>query len=142
MSTLGKMPEDVKALIEASPIMPQIPVIVRERGQILNDLETVLAGLAIGVYVLPILPVAPIQGAPFIFFQRAEVRVRVIENRKLNATGVDAYQVAEAVCLALQGSNPGDILAAPLEVATFELNEDAQGISLDCIFHAAFQLNP
>ena len=138
MSTIGKMPEDVKALLAASPLLPQIPVIVRERGQVLNDLETVLAGLAIGVYVLPVLPVAPVEGAPFLFFQRAEVRVRVIENRKLNSTGSDAYEVAEAVCLALQGSNPGDILAAPLEVANFELNEDAVGISLDCIFHAAF----
>jgi len=138
MSTLGKMPEDIKALLEASGLLPSLPVIVRERGQILNDLEAILLGLAIGVYILPVLPSAPVEGAPFLFFQRAEVRVRIVENRKLNSTDVDAYQVAEAVCLALQGSNPGDVLSAPLEVSNFELNEDANGISLDCIFLAAF----
>lgn len=140
MSVLGKMPEDIKALLDSSPLLPQFPVIVRERGEILNNLEARLAALAICAYVMPVLPADPLDGAPFVFFQKAEVRIRVIENRKLNDTDLDAYQAAEGVCLALQGSNPGGILSAPLEVSNFELNEDANGISLDCIFLAAFGL--
>ncbi|MEI6491587.1 MAG: hypothetical protein WCO94_03480 [Verrucomicrobiota bacterium] len=138
MSALGKMPDDVKTLLDGSGLLPQLPVIVREKGEILNDLEARLAALAICVFIMPVLPVAPLAGAPFVFFERAEVRVRVIENRKLNATGLDAYEVAEGVCLALQGKNPGDILSAPLELSTFELNEDDKGVSLDCVFLAAF----
>ncbi|MFZ4774629.1 MAG: hypothetical protein ACOYM3_04655 [Terrimicrobiaceae bacterium] len=142
MSVLGKMQEDVKMLLEGSGLLPELPVIVRERGEILNDLEARLAALAICVYVMPVLPGDPLPGATFLFFSSAEVRVRVIENRKINSTGHDVYEVAEAVCLALQGKNPGDILSAPLEVTDFELNENAAGPSLDCIFHAAFGIEP
>ena len=140
MSVLGQMPVDIKDLLDSSALLPQIPVIVRERGEILNDLEARLSALGICIYIMPVLPAAPLEGAPFVFFQRAEIRVRVIENRKLNATDLDAYQIAEAVCLALQGANPSGLLSAPLEVSNFELNEDEKGISLDCIFHAAFGL--
>jgi hypothetical protein len=138
MSVLGKLQEDVAALVKDSVRLPAgIDVITREKGEILNDLEARISKLSLGVFVMPVLPKAPLAGAPFVFFSAAEVRVRVIENRKLNASGHDAYDLAEMVTVALQGSNPGDALSAPLEASDFEINEDASGIALDCIFRAA-----
>lgn len=142
MSMLKSMPEDIKAIIEASGLLPAFPIVVREVGEILNDLDARLSALAICAYIMPVLPGAPVEGSPTPFFQRAEIRVRAIENRKLNDTALDVYQVTEAVCLALQGSNPGDILSAPLELSAFELNEDEKSVALDCIFLAAFGLEP
>jgi len=138
MSALGKMPEDVKNLLDGSAHISSVPVLVRRRGEILNDLEARINSLAICIFVMPVLPVSPLAGATFLFFERAEVRVRVCENRKINSTGVDVYEVVEGVCLALQGSNPGGVLSVPLEVSSFELLEDEKGVQLDCIFRAVF----
>ncbi len=141
MSVLGKMADDLKALAEASTYLPQLPVVVRRKGEILNDLEARLRSFAICIFIMPVLPLVPHPGAPFVFFQQGEVRLRAIENRKLNKTDIDVYEIAEGICLTFQGVNPGDVLAAPLQLSNLELMEDAEGVALDCIFRAAFQLN-
>lgn len=142
MSVLKSMPEDIRAIIIDSGLLPDFPIVVREMGEILNDLEARISSLKICAFVMPVLPAAPVEGAPTVFFQRSEIRVRAIENRKLNDTPLDVYQVAEAVCIALQASNPGDQLSAPLELSNLELTEDEKSVALDCIFLAAFGLDP
>jgi hypothetical protein len=51
---------------------------------------------------MPPLPTSALQGNPFVFFDRAEVRVRILEKPAVNKTAADAYDLLDDVAAALQ----------------------------------------
>lgn len=132
-------------MLEASALLPGIPLLYRREKEIENDIEAAINRLGACVYVLPVLPRRVTPGADFIFVEDGEVRVRVLENTVLNETGMDVYTLAERVALSLHGKNPGNLLADNLRLqpgTAFELVEDPEAAVMDLIFTAAFQLAP
>lgn len=105
--------------------------------------EEALGGAGICVQVLPPLPTRAVQGTSFLFFEGAEVRVRVWECPQMNAGPHDAESLAEAVAEALHWSNPGGALAHPLQIAErpCEMMEDSEKRVIDVIFDAQYQIN-
>ena len=92
---------------------------------------------------MPPLPKRALQAEqPFVFFDSAEVRVRIIEQPALNQTGADAYDLVDAVALALHWSNPGEMLAHPLMLAEqpVAVVADKEERVLEVIFEAQYQL--
>ena len=117
------------------------------------------AGLAIQrgicIFVMPPLPTSAMQGVPFVFFDGYEIRVRIIELPALNSSGADAYELIDAVSLALHWQNPDAMLAHPLELSRrpVEMVEGAASAPgfehdgkfiriADVIFNAVLQINP
>lgn len=145
MSRFTELQSAVREMIQASPGIPAgVQVIARVEKDLVNDIQSALAKLGLCIYVLPTLPLRAMRTETgLIFFESAEVRVRIIENPTLNKTGFDAWDVCEAVATTLQGSNPGDFLACPLGLAStpVDLVEDPDTRVMDLIFDAAFQLN-
>ena len=98
------------------------------------------------VYVMPPLPTRAMQGVPFVFFEAAEIRVRVIEQPQTNATGADAYDLVDDIAAALhwqpreEGTQLGAILAHPLQLATrpTAMVEDPNTRIIDVIFEATY----
>lgn len=109
-----------------------VPVLARLTEDYANEIDradSMNKGLA--VWVLPILPKRITQGISFVFYEAAELRVRIIEFPKLNTYGADAYDLMDDVSLALhfQG-RPEDesspfraILSHPLYLSSVETIE-------------------
>lgn len=128
---------------EAGVLRVPAPVIARREKEIGAEIEAAAArqqGLC--VWVMPALPESAIDDFPFVFFNRSEVRVRIIEQRAVNSFGVDACQLAEDVAEGLHWRGVGDLLAGPLQAAPrlTEMVSDARWRIVDVIFHAAYQL--
>jgi hypothetical protein len=146
MSTSSDLQSFTAVLLEAPRAMPVpgIPVVRRREKEPINEIEAAIARASLCLYVMPPLPIRALQGAPFLFFDRYEVRVRIIENPASNEFPVDAYELVDYVALALHWSNPGGILAHPLQISTrpTEMVESPETRIIDVIFDAQLQLNP
>jgi hypothetical protein len=144
MTSLSQIPNACKALLDAFQGLPSLEVLVRKSKEIENDISAVMDRIGVCIYVMPVLPRRVSEGADFIFFEEAEVRVRIIENTLVNDTGLDIYELMAQVALCLHGKNPGDLLADNLRLATTPIEgvEDPEAAVFDVLFTAAFQLNP
>lgn len=122
----------------------KLPLLARRQKEIVSDIEAAVASFGICIYVMPPFPTRAMQGVPFVFFEGAELRVRILEYPDLNTSGADGYELIDAVAIALHWMNPGGILAHPLELASrpVEMVEDKEKRVIDIIFNATFQLNP
>ena len=119
-------------------------MIARREKELKSDVEAAAAQAGICVWVMPPLPTHALQAEqPFVFFDRAEIRVRIVEQPALNQTGADAYDLVDAVALALHWTNPGGILAHPLMLGEKPVArvEDKDERILEVIFEAQYQLN-
>lgn len=107
-------------------------------------IEEALEQFKICVFVLPPLPKRFMQGNPFIFFESAQIRVRVVEFPLLHCADFDGYDVVEAIALALNWINPGQLLGHPMQLAQtpVEMVEDPEKRIFDVIFEFPYQLNP
>lgn len=143
-SRFKQLQEGAAAILSESAGWPEtVRVIARREKDAANDIDAAVAAIGCAVYVMPPLPQRALQGAPFVFFERAEVRVRVIENPLLNESGSDGYELAEMIALALHNQNPGGLLAEPMGLAEtpVELAEDDGARVMDVVFGCAFQLD-
>jgi len=125
--------------LDASPmgdayVAGTVPIVGRRTKERGNDTDAAAAqrtGLAI--FVMPVLPKGVNRGVPFLFFDRAELRVRIVETPALNGSGADAYDLMEDVMAALHWHLPAGH-AHPLEALDPELVEGV-GQSEDAILH-------
>ncbi len=117
------------------------PVLARRDHDLASDIAS--AGHALRIQVQPPRPAGALQGVPFVFFDRYEVRVRITEQPALN-TGPDAYDLIEDVALALHWQNPGGMLAHPLQLAPrcMSLTDSLTEREIDVIFNATLGFQP
>ena len=122
-----------------------LEIVARREKEVTNDIEAALGKLGICLYVMPPMPRRATRTEnEIVFFESAELRCRVIEQPQLNRSGFDAWDAMEQVILAIQGTNPNDLFAAPLTLAAHpvDLVEDKTTRVFDVLFDSAFQLNP
>lgn len=130
----------VRLLTPALP--PEVRVLHRRPKEPANDFEVALADQTICVYILPPFALSALQGSPALFFDKYEVRCRVLEQPALNDTGLDAWDVAERIALTLHWQMIPGMLAHPLYIAPrpMEMVEDPQRRAIDVIFYAQIEL--
>lgn len=163
MNASADIQSAIAALLEAPGALPvAAPVLKRREKEMASDLD---AGAAVTnglcIFVMPPVPTSAVQGVSFVFFDGYEVRVRIIELPQMNTTGVDTYELIDAVALALHWQpkaqdNPlAGILAHPLQIARrpvemIEGTASAAGMPYDgkflrvadVVFNAVLQINP
>jgi hypothetical protein len=145
MNASSDLQSAISSALEGAPGITgaNVPVLKRRPKELQSDIEAAVADFGICIFVLPPLPTHFLQGAEFIFFDRAEARVRIIEYPTMNTTGKDVYELLDAIALALHWTNPGNMLAHPLQLASHpcEMVEDKDKRILDVIFEAVYQIN-
>lgn len=120
-----------------------VPVIRRRTQELAAEIEAAVANAGLCIQVLPPLPVRVTEGAACVFVEAAELRVRIVEQPALNATGADAYDLVDDVMTGLHWRSFPAILAHPLQLATqpVEPVDDPQLRIFDVIFVATYELN-
>lgn len=143
MTTTSQIPGAVlEALRAHAGFRAGVTFLERQEKTIENDIEAAIAsGSGAAIFVMPVKLLEVQEGADFIFVKRAEVRVRVIVNPTLNETGMESAEIAAQARLALQGKNPGELLADALRLANPPVDEveDREAVVIDAIFTAAFE---
>jgi hypothetical protein len=142
MTTTSNIPAAVLDLLSRAEGLPVgISFIERHEKTIENDIEAELAKLGVCMFVMPVKLLEVQEGADFIFVRRAEVRVRLVVDPMLNETGMDSPEIAAQARLALQGTNPGDLLDDAMRLANppVEEVEDPSAVVLDLLFRASYQ---
>jgi hypothetical protein len=143
----------VDLLSRGGALRVAVPVLSHRDKEYAKKIEEAAAkqsGLC--VMVLPPLPTKAMQGVPFVFFESAEVRVRIVEQPARNALGADAYDLVDDIASALhwrpregEQDNPlTPILAHPLQLAARPtgIAEDPVTRFIDVIFEATFGFAP
>lgn len=128
---------------------PGLPIVARRTMEPAAEIEAAAAiagGLCL--FVLPPQPRKATYHAPFVFFEEAEFRLRVIETPNANPTGHNAYELLDDIILALHGapqaagSPLAPLLAHPMQLAPHpitRMKEPGRRI-VDALFTAAYQL--
>lgn len=105
-----------------------IPIVARRPKDITNDIEAAAAKHGLGLYVMPPLPTRAMGDVPFVFFEAADVAVRIIEYPAGNKFNADAYDLMDDIFAALQWQLlGGEILKNPLQIAR-NPTETAEGM--------------
>jgi len=140
----------VELLGQPGALRVTVPLVARRTKELAADIEAAAANQGLCIFVMPPLPTSALQGNPFVFFDKAEVRVRIVEQPAMNQTGADAYDLVDDVASALhwqpksEGSQLGAILAHPLQLASrpCELIDDPQARIIEVIFEAVYGFQP
>jgi hypothetical protein len=74
-----------------------VPVVRRRTKEIAAEIEAAAANAGLCIQVMPPLPVRVTEGAACVFVEAAEIRVRIVEQPAMNATGADAYDLVDDV---------------------------------------------
>lgn len=126
-----------------------VPIVAYRKKDLTSEIEAAAAKNGLCINVMPPLPTRAEQGAPFVFFDEAEVVVRIIEQPSMNGLGADAYDLVEDVAAALHwqllgGNSGGSILAHPLQLASrpTDMAEDRKWRIIDVKFVATYGLQP
>lgn len=138
-----------------------VPVLDRFPGNQENDvLAATDKQTGLCIYVMPLVEqqASSMQGGDVIFFDAAELRVRILEQPRVNPSGVTAFDLKDDIIAALHwqpkapGTALGAILAHPLQLARKPveliegiLEESKQTLRiLDVLFTATygFQASP
>ena len=143
MSASSDLQAAIEALLRApGALSANVPIVKRRTKEVGAEIEAATAkqgGLCI--YVMPPLPTHA-NFDPALFFDRAEIRVRIVEQPSLTGAGADAYDLADDVALALHWAAIPSILAHPLFIAErpMEIAEDPKYRIIDVIFTAVYGL--
>ncbi|HEX8310893.1 MAG TPA: hypothetical protein VF614_06230 [Chthoniobacteraceae bacterium] len=92
-------------------------------------LDKASADKGLCIFVQPLLPLRAMQGVPFVFFEAAELRVRIIERMEKNASGADAYDLLEDVANALQWQPTLGITSAVTSRMEAESEDEATALA-------------
>jgi hypothetical protein len=80
-----------------------VPIIGRQTKRLADEIKAAVAKKSsLCVWVMPPLPTSALQGNPFVFFDKAELRVRIVEQPQTNNTGADAYDLIDDIANSLQ----------------------------------------
>ena len=103
---------------DGTPLCPAgaVPILARRTKDLRAEIEAAAANHGLCIYVQPPMPTQAELGVPFVFFSGAELRVSIFEKPPINMTGVDAYDLIDAVALALHWQ-PFEMLSHPLYLA-------------------------
>jgi len=151
MSASADLQQAIASLLgQEGALRVTIPIVAQHSKELTAEIEAAAANHGLCVFVMPPLPVSALQGNPFVFFDRAEVRVRIIEQPALNTTGADAYDLIDDVANYLHWQPRGEdnpltpILAHPLQLAAHPCKaiEDPRNRIIDVIFEAVYGLQP
>lgn len=120
-----------------------VPIVARRQKELAAEIEAAAANHGLCIYVMPPLPTRAMQGVPFVFFEAAEIRIRIIEQPPKNGTGADAYDLVDDVAAALHW-HMDPIFAHPLELAARPTDavEDPRTRIIDVIFNAIYGFKP
>jgi hypothetical protein len=140
----------IELLGQPGALRVNIPLVARRTKDLAREIEAAAANHGLCIWVMPPLPTSALQGNPFVFFDKAEIRIRVVEQPAMNDTGADAYDLIDDIANALQwqpkeeGTKLGAILAHPLQLASrpCEMVEDPTYRFIDVVFEAAYGLQP
>lgn len=122
----------------------EVPIVARRTKELGAEIEAAGANKGLCIYVMPPLPTRAMQDVPFVFFEAAEIRVRIIEQPGLNGAGADAYDLVDDIAAALHWHGFPEMLAHPLQLASrpTEMVEDPKYRIIDVIFEATYGLLP
>lgn len=134
----------IAALLGAPGALRAAPVIVarrpHERASEVERMAAIRSGLS--VHVMQPLPRRATRGAPFVYFEQAEFRVRIIQLVAMQISDLDAHSLVDDVCDALHYQRvPG--FTQPLKLAhrVTEMVEDENARVIDVILNGAYQLH-
>lgn len=120
-----------------------VPIVARkpyERASEIDRAAAIRSGLS--VHVLQPLPRRATRSAPFVYFEEAEFRVRIIQLVALQMSDLDAYSLVDDVCDALHWQRvPGFVQPLKLAHRVTELVEDEFARVIDVILTGAYQLH-
>src|SRR5260221_13135167 len=136
----------IELLGQPGALRVNVPVVSQRTKELSKEIEAAAANKGLCIYVMPPLPTSALQGNPFVFFDKAEIRVRIVEQPAMNETGADAYDLVDDVANALhwqpkaEGTALGAILAHPLQLASrpAEMIADPQARIIEVIFEAVY----
>jgi len=140
----------VELLSQPGALRVAVPLVARRTKELAGEIEAAAANKGLCVFVMPPLPTSALQGNPFVFFDKAEIRVRIVEQPAMNQTGADAYDLVDDVANALhwqprsEDAALGAILAHPLQLASrpCEMIDDPQARIIEVVFEAIYGLQP
>lgn len=127
----------------------EVPTVKRRdftgRGVELKDqIAQAVANRGLCINVLPPLPQSATQGTAFVFFKRAEVRVRIIEKPAISRRyGCDVFDLIDDVATALNWRH-FPMLAHPLQIAPRPVEifgEAVEDRAFDVVFHATYGIS-
>lgn len=135
-------------LAAEGPLRAAVPIIAIVNQPYPDAIVSALGSHNIGIVILPPQMDRAMQGVPFVFFERATIRVRIVEQPALNDLGVTAFDLMEDIANALHWeprtptSPLASILSHPLQIAEkpTELISDPTYRIIDVIFEATFEL--
>jgi hypothetical protein len=143
MSASSRIQLGLQAMLSAAgALRADVPVVARREKERTVEIQMAAAiqgGLAIAV--LPPLPRSADSMARVVFFEDAEIRVRIIETPNKNVFGVSAYDLVDDIMRALH-NRVIDGFGQPLLFGRrlTERVEDAQMRIIDVLFSMAYQL--
>lgn len=142
---LGLAPASNAWLVTVACLRVTVPIVAYRKKELASEIEAATAKNGLCINVMPPLPTKALQEVPFVFFEEAEVVVRIIEQPAMNNLGADAYDLVDDVAAALQWQLlGGNILAHPLQLAPrpTDMAEDRKWRIIDVKFTAVFGLQP
>jgi len=151
MSASADLQEAIEELLSAPNAMRvPVPLVKRREKDLANAIEAAAANQGLCIFVMPPLPTSALQNNPFVFFDKAELRVRIVERPAMNALPADAYDLVDDVANALHwqpresGTKLGAILAYPLQLSArpTQMVEDPATRIIDVIFDAVYGFQP
>lgn len=143
MSASADLQLAVTALLSAAgALRVPVPIVARRTKELAAEIEAAAANKGLCLYVMPPLPTRAMQNVPFVFFEGAEIRVRIVEQPAMNSTGADAYDLVDDVATALQGQMIAGICADLLRLADrpVDMVEDPKTRIIDVVFNAVYGL--
>lgn len=120
-----------------------VPIVEWKAKDLAKRIEAAKANHGLCIYVMPPLETQVKEGFENIFFEKSEVRVRIIEQTSVNLHGVDAYDLKDDVMVGLHWQWPA-MLKHPLYLARRPCEEvaDPKTRILDVIFNAVYGAAP
>ncbi len=118
MSDIPELQDLIAAKLgQSGSLRVEVPILARMSGDYANDVNAAASNAGLVIFVMPEVPLSALQGVPFVFFDKAEVRVRIIEKVGLNPFEVTAYQLIRDIALALHWQPFPEMLSHPLYLA-------------------------
>ncbi|MEO7933205.1 MAG: hypothetical protein ABIT76_08620 [Chthoniobacterales bacterium] len=114
----------VLAILSAS-LSTAVPVLEVKPKDLVSRLEMAAQDFGVAIHSLPPLPTHFLQGNPFVFFDKAEIRVRVTEWPDMNTKFPDGYELCDEVAMALHWQPFNKLNAAVQELMTGGMEIDA-----------------
>ena len=102
MNATLDLAEIIASLLKApGALRVDLPVLVRKKKDPANEIQSAIAQHQLCIFVLPPFPTSALQGLDLVFYDKAELRIRIIEQVKLNRLPATAYDLSDDIATAL-----------------------------------------